>query len=243
VIGGGITGIVNGARVTVGSPAFVAAQQHHPIPAEWMPQSADTPVLIAVGQSVAACAMFGDAVRPDAASALATLRGRGWRTRLLSGDNAAVSHRVGASLGFAADEIIGGASPEAKATYLRALITAAATSDQPPCVVMVGDGVNDAAALATATVGIGVHGGAEASLATADIAIARPGLASLVALDGIAVRSMRIIRMNVAWAFTYNAIGVALAVTGHVTPLIAAIMMPVSSLTVVLGSWLSAPTD
>ena len=93
-------------------------------------------------------------------------------------------------------------------------------------------------AIAAATVGIGVHGGAEASLATADVAMTRDGLAALVALDTGARRAMRVIRRNIAWAFAYNSLGVVLAVTGHITPLVAAIMMPASSLTVVLCSWL-----
>ena len=103
---------------------------------------------------------------------------------------------------------------------------------------MVGDGVNDAAAIAAATVGIGVHGGAEASLSTADVAMTRDGLAALVALDTGARRAMRVIRRNIAWAFAYNTLGVVLAMTGHITPLVAAIMMPASSLTVVMCSWL-----
>jgi P-type Cu2+ transporter len=243
VIGGGVTGLVSGVRYSVGSPDFISAQLDRQIPDEWMPAEADTPVLIAVGCHIAARAMFGDAVRPDAASALATLRSRGWRTMLLSGDTRGVSERVGASLGFASNEIIANATPEHKAEQIRSLVEAAANTDPSPCVVMVGDGVNDAVALASATVGVGVHGGAEASLATADVAIARPGLTSLVTLERIAVRTMRVIRINVAWAFTYNTIGVALAVSGHVSPLLAAIMMPVSSLTVVLASLLTPSTD
>ena len=146
--------------------------------------------------------------------------------------------RVGTALGFEPDEIIAEASPEEKANRVRALVNASASGRTPPCVAMVGDGVNDAAAIAAATVGIGVHGGAEASLATADVAMTRDGLAALVALDDGARRSMRVIRNNILWAFAYNAIGVTLAMTGHITPLIAAIMMPISSLTVVLASWL-----
>jgi P-type E1-E2 ATPase len=186
---------------------------------------------------IVARAGFGDAIRPDALAALTTLRARGWKTMLLSGDDAAVSTRVGAALGFAPDEIIAEASPEEKARRVHALVAAAGGGRTPPCVAMVGDGVNDAAAIAAATVGIGVHGGAEASLATADIAMTRDGLAALVALDDGATRTMHVIRRNIIWAFAYNALGVVLAMTGHITPLVAAIMMPVSSLTVLLGSW------
>ena len=237
-IGGGIVGQVDGREFVIGSPRFVAAQLPHATWPAWTLDDGYTPVIVASDGRVVARAAFGDAIREDAAASLATLRARGWRTMLLSGDAASVSMRVGTALGFAPDEIIAEASPEEKATRVRALVNASASGRTPPCVAMVGDGVNDAAAIAAATVGIGVHGGAEASLATADVAMTRDGLAALVALDDGARRSMRVIRNNILWAFAYNAIGVALAMTGHITPLIAAIMMPISSLTVVLASWL-----
>jgi P-type Cu2+ transporter len=106
-------------------------------------------------------------------------------------------------------------------------------------VVMVGDGVNDAAAIARATVGVGVHGGAEASLAAADVYLARPGLAPLAELVQGAGRTLRVIRRNIAVSLAYNVVGASLAMTGIMDPLIAAVVMPVSSLTVVLVAWRS----
>ena len=236
-IGGGIIGQVDGHTLHVGSPRFLAARL--PNTRLLVPRLDDgyTPVLIAVDGVIVARASFGDAIRPDAAESLETLRARGWKTLLLSGDSRAASERVGTALGFAPDQIIAEATPEEKAARVTALVRAAGGGRTPPCVAMVGDGVNDAAAIAAATVGIGVHGGAEASLATADIAMTKDGLAALVALDDGARRSMSMIRRNIGYAFAYNVLGVGLAMTGHITPLVAAIMMPVSSLTVVLASW------
>jgi Cu2+-exporting ATPase len=102
---------------------------------------------------------------------------------------------------------------------------------------MVGDGVNDAAAIAAATVGIGVRGGAEACLAAADVFLARSGLTPLLELERGARRTVGLIRLGIAFSIGYNILGAALAFTGRMNPLIAAIAMPLSSLTVVLAAW------
>jgi Cu2+-exporting ATPase len=138
---------------------------------------------------------------------------------------------VGRALDFDAADAIGAASPEDKLAFVE-------HCKQRGTVVMVGDGVNDAAAIAAAHVGIGVHGGAEACLATADIYLTRPGLAPLVELTEGAARTLRVIRRNIGFSIGYNLIGASLAVAGVLTPLIAAILMPMASVTVVLGSWL-----
>lgn len=106
-------------------------------------------------------------------------------------------------------------------------------------VVMVGDGINDAAAIAAASVGVGVHGGAEACLATADVYLTTPGLMPVVELVSGAQRAMSVIRRNIAFSIVYNSIGAGLAMTGHLSPLAAAVLMPASSLTVVYASWRS----
>lgn len=230
----GIVGTVDGRAVIIGSRRFVADRLgggQSSIPR--LTDSTLTPVVIAIDRRVVAVAGMGDGVRDDAMASLEALRKRGWRTTLLSGDEKAVASAVGAQLGFSHSDAIGGASPEAKLAYVRAM-----RAESRGAVVMVGDGVNDAAAIASADVGIGVHGGAEASLATADVHLTTPGLEPLVRLVEGADRTMRVIRRNIALSLAYNLLGVALAMTGVISPLIAAIMMPASSLTVVLGSWL-----
>jgi len=235
VAGGGIVGVVGGRDVVVGSPRFVrrrvrAVREAAPT----LPSDSLTPVWIAVNGSLVATAGLGDPVRPDAAIAISRLREDGWSISILSGDDADVVRAVGSHVGVSPAQCIGGATPEAKRARVEALSVAA---DRP--VVMVGDGINDAAAIAAASVGIGVHGGAEACLASADVYLTKPGLASLVVLTRAARRTMRVIRRNIAFSIGYNVIGAGLAMTGHLTPLVAAILMPASSLTVVIASWRS----
>lgn len=226
--GGGLRGVVGGRRVVVGSPAFVAAHASGAPPVATAEDR--TPVHVAVDGRVVAVAELGDTVRPEAALVLARLRGAGWRLRLLSGDAPAVAHAIGATLGFAPEECRGGATPEDK-------LAAVAEAARRGPVVMVGDGVNDAAAISHATAGIGVRGGAEACLAAADVFLAREGLEPLGELVAGARRTMRVIRRTIAFSLAYNAVGATLAVTGAINPLIAAILMPLSSLTVVLAAW------
>lgn len=234
-VGAGITGTVDGHAVVVGSPRFVASRVGDAAAAMRLHDTTLTPVLIAVDGVVVAGAGLGDVVRADARASLDALRAGGWRTILLSGDDPLVVAAVGARLGFAPADAIGGATPEQKLAFVQAR-RAEGGAHGP--VVMVGDGVNDAAAIAAADVGVGVHGGAEASLATADVHLTTPGLEPLVRLVEGATRTMRVIRRNLLLSVGYNLLGVALAMTGVINPLIAAVMMPASSLTVVLGSWL-----
>jgi Cu2+-exporting ATPase len=175
-------------------------------------------------------AAFGDPVRPDAPAAITRLRARGWHVAILSGDEAAVVSSAAAVLGIPASDARGGASPEEKRAEVERARAVGA-------VVMVGDGVNDAAAIAAATVGIGVHGGAEACLAAADVFLAREGLAPLLELEAGARRTMRLIRIAIAFSLLYNLGGAALAMTGRMDPLLAAILMPLSSLTVLTIAW------
>ncbi|MBY0491876.1 MAG: heavy metal translocating P-type ATPase [Gemmatimonadaceae bacterium] len=234
VAGGGLEGEIDGRVVRIGSPRFVAdgTSQVDPLIGASL-DAVDrtlTPVHVSVDGVLVAVAGMGDRVREDAARSLQQLRARGWRTVMLSGDTPDVVASVGRALGFAAQDAIGAASPEDKLAFIE-------RAKQQGTVVMVGDGVNDAAAIAAAHVGIGVHGGAEACLATADIYLTRPGLSALVELTEGARRTMRVIRRNIAFSVAYNLLGAGMAVFGVLTPLIAAILMPTSSITVVLGSW------
>ncbi len=240
-VGGGIEGTVGSRHVVVGAPTFVArrtgaAADAPDVRIEAFAEEGLTPVWVAVDGAVVARAGFGDPLRADALPSLNRLRSLGWRVALLSGDHPAVVRSTARRLGIDLADAIGGASPEDK---LRRVEDARTRGT----VLMVGDGVNDAAAIAAATVGVGVHGGAEASMNAADVYLSRPGLAPLVELVEGAHRTMLVIRNNIIFSVAYNCLGATLALLGMLDPLIAAVLMPMSSLSVVLTSWRSRTFD
>lgn len=233
-IGGGVSGDVDGRRVVVGSISFVAAHLGRDAPSlpEWVREAissstigALSPVLVAIDGEVVALAALGDPVRADAKESIADFVRRGWRVEMLSGDHPDVAWAVGEAVGLRRDACRGGLSPEDKL----AIVTAAASRGTA---IMVGDGVNDAAALSAATVGIAVHGGAEASLTAADIYLSTPGLSPIVRLITAAERTLRAIRRCLVASILYNVAAASLAIVGLINPLLAAILMPLSSLTV-----------
>lgn len=237
----GASGTIDARRVAVGDGAFHAASGSR-IPAAMQRAMAGlaadglTPVLVAVDGTVAAVAGIGDPIKPDAASTIRTLTQRGWRVGVLSGDHPDVVARVASAVGIRDDAVFGGVSPERKLEIVQTRLA------HGP-VVMAGDGVNDAAALAAATVGIAVHGGAEASLAAADVHVAVSGLTPIAHLVDGARRTLHVIRRNIVVSLGYNVVGVTLAMTGLINPIVAAILMPVSSLTVVTLSFRSRTFD
>jgi Cu2+-exporting ATPase len=233
--GGGVEGCIEGRRVLAGSARFVAARGTRLCGAalgevQRLAAEGITAVVVAVDGVAVAVAGLGDQLRPDAAEAVARIRARGWRVGLLSGDHPKVVAAVGRRLGLDAEDCRGAMSPEDK---LRVVSEGAAAGP----VVMVGDGVNDAAALAAATVGVGVHGGAEAVLAAADVFVARPGVAAVADLLDGARRTMKVVRRNLAFSLGYNVVAVVLAMAGHLNPIAAAILMPLSSVTVIASSF------
>jgi Cu2+-exporting ATPase len=192
-----------------------------------------SPIFVALDGCVAGVAGLGDSLRPDARQTVSSMRARGIRVRILSGDHPSVVARIGAELGLPAADAIGGLTPESKRDVIASLTS---HPRRTGAVVMVGDGVNDAAALALADVGIAVHGGMGATLVAADIVLTREGVAPLIdILDG-ARRLRGVIRRNLGFSLCYNVAASALVMAGVVGPLLAALLMPLSSLTVILSS-------
>lgn len=169
---------------------------------------------------------LGDRVRAGAAEAVAALRGAKLDVHLLSGDNAAAARAAAAAVGIAPENVHAGASPEDKLAVVKA----------HPGAAMVGDGANDSAALAAARVGVAVHGGMEVSLRAADVYFLKPGVGALPRLVAGARETVAVIYRNFGFSLVYNLIGAAAAVTGHMSPLAAAVLMPISSFTILASS-------
>jgi P-type Cu2+ transporter len=224
----GVSGIVEGSRWLVGSRDFLREQGVQVFPTSLCQTSQKsivsglTPVWIARDGVAVAMAALGDRIRDHSAAAVATLKAAGWNVGLLSGDQPVLAARVAIAVGIPFERVYGGQTPEDKLQQV--------TADRQS--VMVGDGVNDAAALAAAGVGVAVHGGAETCLRAAPVYLSRPGLGPLVELMNGSRRVLRTIHVNYAVSLAYNLSFIALAFAGYVTPLVAALLMPISSLTV-----------
>ena len=235
--GQGIVGTVDGRRVAIGRPDWVHAQ-HTDLPGDGLAddpfdrfaREGYTPVAIAVDGEMRAALAFGDRLRPDSAPILERLLDDGTEVYLCSGDHPDVVDAVARRLGLSPESARGHVSPEGKREQVEALQARGRT------VVMIGDGVNDAAALQAADVGVAVEGGSTASLVAADVFMTRDGLQPVADLLDGAGSVMRTIRRNLGFSLTYNVLGAAAAMTGLVGPLVAAIAMPISSLVVVTAS-------
>lgn len=230
VMGRGVEGWVDGRRVAVGAPEFVRDDCDDSSECdEWLAAIAAlgaSPVCISEDRRVIGAAALSDRLRPGTSEALDRLRRAGWALRVLSGDDDAIAKRVGEQLGLDPAHCEGHLTPEGKLNRVRQLRSEHATGT----ILMVGDGVNDSASLAAADVGVAVHGGAEASLAAADVHLSTPGLARLADLVEAGPRMVLTIRRMFMVSLAYNLLAGGLAVSGMIHPMLAAALMPVSSL-------------
>ncbi len=233
--GRGIAGTVNAKQYLVGSVEFVLRSAGCELPHELQPKlvrmldRALTPILVFKKDSESfALIGVGDQLRKDAPHSVQSLQSRGWGLAICSGDHPRIVESIAEQLGI--DTYEGGVTPESKADRIATLKE---RPESPSPIVMVGDGVNDAAALASADVGIAVHGGAEASLEAADVYLVEPGVTPIVRLTDLSRSTMSTIRLCLVISICYNTIAASLAMAGLISALIAAIIMPISSLTVV----------
>ncbi len=227
VAGNGMRGLVDGQRVEVGRPAWLGVSDLELVA---FVANGLSPVAVAVDGKVVALLGVGDVIRTESLAVLDALRAAGCKPVILSGDHSKIAASVGEALGFEPENVLGDQSPEAKLAYIQALQASGAT------VAMIGDGVNDAASLSMADVGIAVEGGTDLNLVAADVFLTRSGLEPLNRLFEVSHTAMRTVYRNLAISLVYNGVTMIMAAFGLVTPLFAAILMPLSSLVVVVSS-------
>jgi Cu+-exporting ATPase len=230
----GVQGMVDGAAVAVGRAAWLADEWSLPLPARL---TADLTAAERRGRTVVAVGWDGqvrglvavaDTVKPSSAEAVAELRSLGLTPMLLTGDNETVARAVADEVGI--DTVIAGVFPEGKVAEVRWL------QESGHVVAMVGDGINDAAALAQADLGLAMGTGTDAAIEASDLTLVRGDLR--VAADAIRLsrRTLGTIKGNLFWAFAYNVAALPLAAAGLLNPMIAGAAMALSSAFVVSNS-------
>jgi P-type Cu+ transporter len=233
--GGGVSGTVEGRHVMAGRSGWLeqngialdAGQRAQLAAAE---EGGATAICVAVDGAPAGIISLRDTVKDGSAAAVARLKALGLRPILLTGDNAAVAARVAAAVGIAPDDVHAGILPEGKVEAVRKLQAAGAT------VAMAGDGVNDAAALAQADLGIAMGSGTDVAIEAADLTVMGNDLAQVAQAIELSRKTLGTIKTNLFWAFFYNAVGIPVAALGLLNPMIAGAAMAASSVLVVANS-------
>ncbi|NHQ87576.1 cadmium-translocating P-type ATPase [Iodobacter sp. HSC-16F04] len=225
--GGGLSGVVNGVLYFIGHPEFVNRQCAMLMP-DAIRHAGGSLVAIASTTEWLGAFIVADTLRADAADAIAALSKAGLRLHLVSGDNNATVQALALSMHI--ENAVGRATPGDKLAYINTL------QQQGRCVLMIGDGVNDAPVLAKANVSMAMGAGVDVAHAAGDMVLLNNQLDRLPKALALAKKTRIIIRQNLAWAIVYNLAALPLAVCGLITPWIASLGMACSSLLVVLNA-------
>ena len=233
--GGGVSGTVEGRAVLAGRIGWLEQNGIAPDPGQRAAlaaaeESGATASCVALDGTPAGIISLRDTVKSGSAGAVARLKSLGLRPILLTGDNAAVAAQVASAVGIAAEDVYAGVLPEGKVEAVRRLQAAGAT------VAMAGDGVNDAAALAQADLGIAMGSGTDVAIEAADLTVMGNDLAQVAQAIELSRRTLATIKTNLFWAFFYNAVGIPVAALGLLNPMIAGAAMAASSVLVVTNS-------
>jgi Cu+-exporting ATPase len=232
-VGEGITARLGGSAVWFGNRSL-ASRFLPQLPELVQGQLAEleaqgkTAMILGRGDQVLGVIAVADTVKPQARQAVDLLRRRGVRVVMLSGDNRTTAKAIAQQVGI--EEVIAEVRPADKAGTIKALQQAGQV------VAMVGDGVNDAPALATADIGIAIGSGSDVAKEAGDIILIRNDVRLVVSAIGLSRATMRKIRQNLFWAFIYNSFGVPIAALGWLNPMIAGAAMALSSLSVIVNS-------
>lgn len=235
----GVVGTVDGSAMLIGNLSLMHSSgvptQALEAAAEQLANEGKTPLWIAIDGVLAGILAVADTVKPSSVQAILRLHQEGLRVIMLTGDNQQTARSIAREIGV--DEVIAGVLPAGKVEAIQRLQAERHT------VIMVGDGVNDAPALAQADIGITMGTGADVSLEAADVTLMRSDLTGVASAIALSRRTMRIIRQNLFWAFIYNVIGIPLAAGVLypffgllLSPVIASAAMALSSFSVVTNS-------
>ncbi len=219
--GVGAAATVDGRRVRVGraDPADVPAES-----------AAHTVIAVWVDEQLRGTIAVADTVKPTSRAAIERLRRLGLRPMLLTGDNQATARAVAEEVGIAPDDVMAGVLPDQKVAEVQRLQAAGRV------VAMVGDGVNDAAALAQADLGIAMGSGTDVAIEASDLTLVRADLASAADAIQLSRRTLGVIKGNLFWAFAYNVAAIPLAMSWLLSPVVASAAMAFSSVFVVSNS-------
>ena len=239
ITGRGVSGIVEGHTVLIGNPQLL---QDHSVdvapllePAEQAAENGRTPLWVSIDGALAGVIVVADTIKPTSIAAIQQLHREGLHVVMLTGDNERTARSIAREVGV--DSVIAGVLPEGKVEAIRKLQAERRT------VAMVGDGVNDAPALAQADVGITMASGSDIAMEAGDVTLMRSDLMGVAAAIALSRGTMRVMRQNLFWAFAYNVVGIPLAagalypVCGLLlSPVLASAAMAVSSFSVVTNS-------
>lgn len=232
IAGHGITGIAEGKKVLLGNRRLFAREGIDTAAAEQpttaLEHEGKTAMLVGFDGALAGVVAVADTLKPEAKEAVAALKAERIEVIMLSGDNKRTAEAIGRELGI--DHVIAEVLPGDKATMIKDLQT------KGNMVAMVGDGVNDAPALATADIGIAIGSGSDVAKETGGIILMRDDVKQVVLAIRLSRATLRKIKQNLFWAFIYNSIGIPIAALGFLNPILAAAAMALSSLSVVANS-------
>ena len=232
--GQGVSALVDGHAVLVGRPTWLADEWALTIPselaraAEEAEDKGQTATFVAWDGAVAGVLIVADTVKPTSPEAIRRLRAMGLRPVLLTGDHERAARAAASQVGI--DEVIAGVLPSDKVDVIKRL------QDEGRTVAMVGDGVNDAAALAQADLGLALGTGTDAAIEAADLTLVSGDLRAVPDAIELSRKTLNTIKGNLAWAFCYNVAAIPLAASGLLNPMIAAAAMAFSSVFVVTNS-------
>ena len=234
--GRGVSGVVDGHAVLVGRRSWLAKEWSITAPddlaatADAAEAQGQTPVWVAWDGAARGIIVVADTIKDTSAEAIAQFRALGLRPILLTGDNARAAHAVAALVGIEPQDVIAEVLPADKVSAVKAL------QDKGNVVAMVGDGVNDAAALAQADLGLAMGTGSDVAIEASDLTLVRGDLRAAADAIRLSRSTLKTIKGNLFWAFAYNVAAIPLAALGLLNPLIAGAAMAFSSVFVVSNS-------